>query len=78
MKELNLDGNVTLVCQDWGGLVGLSVVKESPEVFSNLVIMNTGLPIGEDQGICPPFICFANIQIFFQLPKAVLNQTDIG
>ena len=78
MKELNLDGNVTLVCQDWGGLVGLSVVKESPEVFSNLVIMNTGLPIGEDQAICPPFICFANIQIFLQLPKAVLNQTDIG
>ena len=50
MQELNLEGDVTLVCQDWGGLVGLSMVKEAPEVFSNLVIMNTGLPIGEDQG----------------------------
>jgi haloalkane dehalogenase len=51
MQELNLRGDVTLVCQDWGGLVGLSVVKESPEVFSNLVIMNTGLPVGEDHGL---------------------------
>lgn len=49
MVELGLENNVTLVCQDWGGLVGLSVVKETPDVFSNLVIMNTGLPIGEDQ-----------------------------
>jgi hypothetical protein len=37
MQELNLKRDVTLVCQDWGGLVGLSIVKESPEVFSNLV-----------------------------------------
>jgi pimeloyl-ACP methyl ester carboxylesterase len=50
MVELGLENNVTLVCQDWGGLVGLSVVKENPDAFSNLVIMNTGLPIGEDQG----------------------------
>lgn len=40
--------DVTLVCQDWGGLVGLSVVKEMPHVFSRLVIMNTGLPVGND------------------------------
>ena len=36
--------DVTLVCQDWGGLTGLSVVKDCPQVFSNLVVMNTGLP----------------------------------
>ena len=35
---------ITLVCQDWGGLTGLSVVKDAPHLFSNLVIMNTGLP----------------------------------
>jgi haloalkane dehalogenase len=46
MQELNLDSDVTLVCQDWGGLVGLSLVKDTPDVFSNLVIMNTGLPTG--------------------------------
>lgn len=37
---------ITLVCQDWGGLVGLSVVKDNPNIFSRLVIMNTGLPAG--------------------------------
>jgi len=36
--------NMTLVCQDWGGLTGLSVVKDAPQRFSDLVIMNTGLP----------------------------------
>ena len=35
---------VTLVCQDWGGLTGLSVVKDTPDTFANLVIMNTALP----------------------------------
>lgn len=39
---------LTLVCQDWGGLTGLSVVKDCPQLFSRLVIMNTGLPSGED------------------------------
>ena len=36
--------DITLVCQDWGGLTGLSVVKDAPHMFSDLVIMNTGLP----------------------------------
>jgi len=36
--------NITLVCQDWGGLIGLTTVKDVPHIFSNLVIMNTGLP----------------------------------
>ena len=36
--------DLTLVCQDWGGLTGLSVVKDAPDRFSNLVIMNTGVP----------------------------------
>jgi len=39
--------NVTLVCQDWGGLTGLNVVKDCPDLFSRLVVMNTGLPSGE-------------------------------
>lgn len=45
MDHLRLDG-ITLVCQDWGGLTGLSVVKDCPHKFSNLVIMNTGIPTG--------------------------------
>lgn len=39
--------DVTAVVQDWGGLIGLGLVGESPELFSRLVIMNTGLPTGE-------------------------------
>jgi len=36
---------ITLVCQDWGGLLGLPVAMEQPERFARLVIMNTGLPV---------------------------------
>jgi haloalkane dehalogenase len=35
---------VTLICQDWGGLVGLRVVAEDPERFARVVASNTGLP----------------------------------
>lgn len=38
---------VTLVVQDWGGLLGLTVASEMPERFARLVIMNTFLPTGE-------------------------------
>lgn len=37
---------ITLVCQDWGGLIGLRVLSEMPERFSSLVAMNTGIPNG--------------------------------
>jgi len=37
---------ITLVCQDWGGLLGLRVVSQMPERFSRIVAMNTGLPDG--------------------------------
>jgi haloalkane dehalogenase len=37
----------TLVCQDWGGLLGLPVAAEMPDRFERLVIMNTGLPVGD-------------------------------
>ena len=38
---------ITLVCQDWGGLIGLRVLSLLPERFARLVAMNTGLPIGD-------------------------------
>ncbi|MFP4324053.1 MAG: haloalkane dehalogenase [Anaerolineales bacterium] len=40
--------HITLVVQDWGGLLGLTLVREMPERFARLVIMNTGLPTGEE------------------------------
>jgi len=48
MDALDLRENITLVCQDWGGLVGLTMVKDLPHYFSELVIMNTGLPSGTE------------------------------
>jgi haloalkane dehalogenase len=39
---------ITLVVQDWGGLIGLTVAAQRPERFARLVIMNTGLPTGEE------------------------------
>jgi haloalkane dehalogenase len=39
--------DVTLVGQDWGGLIGLRLVGEHPERFARVVVANTGLPTGE-------------------------------
>lgn len=39
---------VTLVCQDWGGLIGLRLVAEHPDRFSRVVAANTFLPTGEN------------------------------
>ncbi|CUS46878.1 MAG: haloalkane dehalogenase [Pseudomonadota bacterium] len=38
--------DVTLFCQDWGGLIGLRLVAAFPDRFARLVIANTGLPVG--------------------------------
>ncbi|MBZ0287847.1 MAG: haloalkane dehalogenase [Anaerolineae bacterium] len=46
IEKLDLHG-ITLVCQDWGGIIGLSVATELAERFARLVIMNTGLPTGD-------------------------------
>jgi haloalkane dehalogenase len=40
--------NITLVCQDWGGMLGLPLATELHERFARLVIMNTGLPTGDE------------------------------
>jgi haloalkane dehalogenase len=43
---LALDG-ITLVCQDWGGLLGLRLVAEHPDRFRRVVAANTFLPTGD-------------------------------
>jgi haloalkane dehalogenase len=43
---LDLRG-VTLVGQDWGGLLGLRLVAEHPDRFARVVAANTGLPTGD-------------------------------
>ena len=39
---------LTLVCQDWGGLIGLRLVAQNPARFSRVVVANTGLPTGDN------------------------------
>ncbi len=38
---------LTLVGQDWGGLLGLRLVAENPDRFAQVVAANTGLPTGD-------------------------------
>jgi len=45
VSSLNLQ-RTTLICQDWGGLIGLRVLSQTPERFARLVAMNTGIPNG--------------------------------
>jgi haloalkane dehalogenase len=40
--------DITLVCQDWGGLIGLRLVAEHPDRFARVVAANTLLPTGDD------------------------------
>lgn len=78
--------NVTLVCQDWGGLTGLPVVKDSPHFFSRLVIMNTGLPVGSQLSLSKlkkaiPFVLWRSIvqlfgtalPVYYVFKKALRN-----
>jgi haloalkane dehalogenase len=39
--------DVTLVGQDWGGLIGLRLVTAHPDRFARVVTANTGLPTGD-------------------------------
>ncbi|MEE3132298.1 MAG: alpha/beta fold hydrolase, partial [Pseudomonadota bacterium] len=36
--------DITLVCQDWGGLIGLRYATQDPDRFARIVAANTGLP----------------------------------
>ncbi|WP_100644675.1 haloalkane dehalogenase [Alteromonas facilis] len=54
--------DITLVCQDWGGLLGLRLVGEQPERFSRVVASNTMLPTGDH----PPPEAFFKWKAFSQ------------
>jgi pimeloyl-ACP methyl ester carboxylesterase len=41
---------VTLVVQDWGGLLGLTLPMEYPDRFDRLIVMNTGIGVGRSPG----------------------------
>lgn len=39
--------DITLVCQDWGGLLGLRLVAEHADLFARVLAANTMLPTGD-------------------------------
>ena len=51
MRELLFDRldlrRITLVCQDWGGLIGLRLAAEHEDRFDRIVAANTFLPTGD-------------------------------
>lgn len=48
--------DVCLVCQDWGGVLGLTLPMEAPERWTRLLVMNTTLGMG--QGATPGFLAW--------------------
>jgi haloalkane dehalogenase len=61
---------ITVVGQDWGGLIGLRLVAEHPDRFARVVAANTGLPTGD----------FDMPEIWWQFRRAVESAEvlDIG
>lgn len=65
IERLDLS-DVTLVVQDWGGLLGLTVPVDEPERITGLLIMNTAFAVGA----APP-------DAFFSWRDYVANTPDL-
>ncbi|MCF6736673.1 haloalkane dehalogenase [Blastococcus sp. KM273129] len=79
LDELGLR-DLTLVCQDWGGLIGLRLVAENPDRFARVVVANTGLPTG-DQKMSEAFLAwqrFSQESPEFHIGRIVGNGTARG
>jgi haloalkane dehalogenase len=61
VEQLGLQ-SITLVVQDWGGLIGLPFASKFPYRIKRLVIMNTGLPSGK--GMLNPWEFFKGLPFF--------------
>ena len=61
IEQLDLR-DITLVAQDWGGLIGLRIAAEHPDRFARIVAANTMLPTGDQ----PPGEAFLRWQKFSQ------------
>jgi haloalkane dehalogenase len=73
IKKLDLK-NITFFGQDWGGLIGLRLVADNPDLFSGMVLANTSLPIGK--GSTPGFDAwkkYSQIVEIFNSGKIIQN-----
>jgi haloalkane dehalogenase len=63
--------DITLFCQDWGGLIGLRLVAAFPDRFAGVIAGNTGLPTGA--GMTEGFKAWLNFsQTVPQMPIGML------
>jgi haloalkane dehalogenase len=73
ITELDLR-DITLFCQDWGGLIGLRLVAAHPDRFARVMAANTGMPLGNSS---PPQ-AFLEWQMFSQavpeFPTSIIVQ----
>jgi pimeloyl-ACP methyl ester carboxylesterase len=62
---------ITLVCQDWGGLLGLTLPMDMPGRFARVLVMNTGIATGQPIG--PGFAAWKSFAAaFHDIPVAGL------
>ena len=62
LDQLQLS-NITLVCQDWGSLLGLRLAAENPDRFRAIVVGNGMLPTGH-QKVPAAFQLWKNFAIY--------------
>jgi haloalkane dehalogenase len=55
LEQLDLS-EITLVCQDWGSLIGLRLIAEHPERFARVIVSNGFLPTGDRRPPWPFFV----------------------
>ena len=73
--------NITLFCQDWGGLIGLRLAAKYGDRFEKIVAANTGLPTGNQpfkRRVLPCFVNFYGIIINLHVGGQVRNGTTKG
>jgi len=76
LEALDLS-EITLVCQDWGSLIGLRLAAENAERFAMIVLANGGLPTGDQQmpGIFKIWRAFARFSPWFPIGRIVQSGT---
>ena len=77
--------DICLVCQDWGGLLGLTLPMDYPGRFTRLIVMNTGIGIGRDPG--PGFMAWRdyvatnpefNVGDLMKRATPILNEAEVA
>ncbi|MBI1233249.1 MAG: alpha/beta fold hydrolase [Alphaproteobacteria bacterium] len=77
--------DVCLVCQDWGGLLGLTLPMDYPDRFTRLIVMNTGIGVGMNPG--PGFLAWRdyvatnpefNVGDLMKRATPILNEAEVA